>query len=82
MIINIIYQLINVYTGILIIYALMSWVPSIRNSQIGQMITKISRPYLSIFDRLPLAIGGLDFTVVIAVISLQFIQRFIILIVG
>ncbi|MCL2676436.1 MAG: YggT family protein [Streptococcaceae bacterium] len=60
----------------------MSWVPSIRNSQIGQMITKISRPYLSIFDRLPLAIGGLDFTVVIAVISLQFIQRFIILIVG
>ncbi|QDK71847.1 YggT family protein [Lactococcus protaetiae] len=71
------FRLMDVYSFILVIYALMSWVPSLYGTWIGQLIIKISRPYLSLFENLPLRIAGLDFTIWVAIIALQLIQRFI-----
>lgn len=80
MLLYFLYKLITVYEWILIIYALMSWAPDIRNSQVGRMIEKLSRPFLSIFDRLPLQFGGIDFTIVVAIIALNAIQRLLVMI--
>ncbi|MGO3418030.1 MAG: YggT family protein, partial [Pseudolactococcus laudensis] len=52
----------------------------LRNSQVGRIIGQLSRPFLSIFDRLPLQFAGLDFTIVVAVIALNCIQRLLLMI--
>ena len=75
MIIYFLYRLITIYEWLLIIYALLSWAPDLRNSQVGRIIGQLSRPFLSIFDRLPLQFAGLDFTIVVAIIALNCIQR-------
>ncbi|MQW23747.1 MULTISPECIES: YggT family protein [unclassified Lactococcus] len=76
-IINYLFILINIYSWVLVAYALMSWVPQVQNSAIGRLIIKLSQPYISLFERLPLRIAGLDLSVLVAVISLQVIQQFI-----
>lgn len=79
-IINWILRLLDVYSVILIIYALMSWVPTLYGTWFGRIIVKVSRPYLSLFENLPLQFWGLDFSIVIAFIVLKFIQRFIVIV--
>lgn len=74
------FRLIDLYTWVLVIYALMSWVPAIQYSKIGEIITRISEPYVSIFRQLPLRFGGLDLSVFVALISLQVIERFIVMV--
>ncbi|OPF88916.1 YggT family protein [Vagococcus martis] len=62
---------IQIYTYVLVIYALLSWFPGAYDSKIGQFIIRISRPYLSMFDRLNLSIGPIDFTIIVAIFVLQ-----------
>ena len=76
-IINWLLRLLDVYSIILVIYALMSWIPTLYGTWFGRIIVKVSRPYLSLFENLPLQFWGLDFSIVIAFIVLKFIQRFI-----
>jgi YggT family protein len=75
----IIYQLLNLflkvvslYSFILMAYALMSWFPGAYDTKIGQFIIKISRPYLSLFDRFNLSFGPIDFTIIVAILVLNF----------
>ena len=75
-IINWLLRLLDVYSIILVIYALMSWIPTLYGTWFGRIIVKVSRPYLSLFENLPLQFWGLDFSIVIAFIVLKFIQRF------
>jgi YggT family protein len=74
------FWLLDAYSLVLVIYALMSWIPNLYNTWFGRVIVKISRPYLSLFESLPLRIAGLDFTILVALIVLQFIQRFIVIV--
>lgn len=62
---------IEIYTWVLVIYALLSWFPGAYESSIGQFIVKIARPYLSIFERVRLNIGPIDFTIIVAIFVLQ-----------
>lgn len=75
MIIYILIRLIGLYTWVLVAYALMSWIPSLYDTAVGRFIVKISRPYLSLFESIPLRFAGLDFTIVLGVIALQVIQQ-------
>ncbi|MDM5146329.1 hypothetical protein ICE98_03466 [Lactococcus lactis] len=79
-IINWLLRLLDVYSIILVIYALMSWIPTLYGTWFGRIIVKVSRPYLSLFENLPLQFWGLDFTILVALIVLQFIQRFIVIV--
>lgn len=79
-IINWLLRLLDVYSIILVIYALMSWIPTLNGTWFGRIIVKVSRPYLSLFENLPLQFWGLDFSIVIAFIVLKFIQRFIVIV--
>lgn len=45
------------------VYALLSWFPGGYQSGLGRFLAKICEPYISLFDRLPLRIGPLDFTI-------------------
>ena len=71
-IINWLLRLLDVYSIILVIYALMSWIPTLYGTWFGRIIVKVSRPYLSLFENLPLQFWGLDFSIVIAFIVLKF----------
>lgn len=79
-IINWLLRLLDVYSIILVIYALKSWIPTLYGTWFGRIIVKVSRPYLSLFENLPLQFWGLDFSIVIAFIVLKFIQRFIVIV--
>ena len=79
-IINWLLRLLDVYSIILVIYALMSWIPTLYGTWFRRIIVKVSRPYLSLFENLPLQFWGLDFSIVIAFIVLKFIQRFIVIV--
>ncbi|MGX7349315.1 YggT family protein [Dolosicoccus paucivorans] len=75
MVIQIILQLFNAYQLLLVLYALMSWLPGARQSSLGQLVARLVRPYLDIFDRIIPPIGGISFNVIIALFVLQLIQR-------
>ena len=49
----------------------MSWVPSIKESGFGQMISKITDPYLDIFRRFIPPIGMIDISPIVAIFTLS-----------
>lgn len=65
----------NIYSMVLVIYALLSWLPGAYESQLGQIIIKISKPYLDFFDRYIPPIGGISINVMIAIFVLQLIHN-------
>ncbi|MFB6363815.1 YggT family protein [Paenibacillus elgii] len=66
--------LIQIYQYVLIAYVLLSWLPSARESFIGEMLGKLCEPYLSVFRRFIPPIGGMiDISPIIALIALRFV---------
>lgn len=53
------------------VYALLSWFPVGYQSSLGRFLTKICEPYIQLFERLPLRFGGIDFTILAAIIILN-----------
>lgn len=74
MIIQILYLInmgVQIYSGLLVVYALLSWFPGAHESFLGQLVTKLCEPYLSLFDRLNLNIGMVSFNVMIGILVLN-----------
>ncbi|MBD5431552.1 YggT family protein [Lactobacillus agrestimuris] len=80
-IISIIDWLIWLYCLLIVISAILSWVPMLYNSAIGQFLNKIVDPYLSLFRRGPLQTlannTGIDISPIIAIFVLYFIQDYV-----
>ncbi|RKP55284.1 YggT family protein [Cohnella endophytica] len=71
-----VWLLYNIYRYMLIIYVLMSWLPSVRESYVGELLGKLVEPYLKPFRRLIPPIGGvLDISPIIAFFSLWFVAQ-------
>ncbi|MCO7174629.1 YggT family protein [Sporolactobacillus kofuensis] len=69
-------QIIQVYSWILIIYILMSWLPSLQASSIGQLFARVCEPFLSPFRRIIPPIGGvIDLSPIVAFFVLQLATR-------
>lgn len=83
MIVYILDQLIEVYSWLIIISALMSWVPIMSRSQnsllsdISEVLRKITEPYLQLFRKFMPSFGGVDFSPVIALLVLQIVKDLI-----
>jgi len=70
-IIIIIFQL---YSWLIIAYILMSWLPQLRESQVGDILTKVVEPYLAPFRKFIPPIGMIDISPIVAIFALNFIQ--------
>ena len=62
------------YSIFIVINAILSWVPALSNSVVGQWIDKVVNPYLNLFRRGPLAklafSTGIDFSPILALLVL------------
>ena len=68
-------QAILIYNILLIIYILMSWVPSMRETAFGQFLGKIVEPYLAFFRKFIPPLGMIDISPIVAIFALRFISR-------
>ncbi|MFP8781801.1 YggT family protein [Planococcus plakortidis] len=78
LLVNLLLSAINIYFYILIISVFMSWVPSIKESAFGQMISRITDPYLDIFRRFIPPIGMIDISPIVAIFTLSLASQGII----
>lgn len=78
LVIIILYRLVNLYSTLMVFYALMSWFPNAYDTFIGRLLIQIVEPVLAPFRKLNLRFGGLDFTVWVAILVLNYLARFII----
>ncbi len=60
----------------IIIYVLMSWLPAVKESFVGELLGKLVEPYLRPFRKLIPPIGGiLDISPIIAYFALGFVAQ-------
>lgn len=83
--VQIIDSLINFYNILIIVYCLLTWIPMNPNgllADIGAVLDGIVGPYLYFFRRIMPPMGGIDFSPVIAVLALTFIERLLVYLIG
>lgn len=66
---------IGIYRIVIFLNILMSWVPAMRENVVGRIITKLAEPYLDFFRKFIPPLGMIDFSPIIALIALGFIQK-------
>ena len=71
--IRLIQNAVNIYSFILLAFALLSWFPNAYDSSLGRLIIILVRPVIEPLRKLNLQFGGLDFTVWVALVLIQFI---------
>jgi len=75
-IVNFIFQalswVVSAYIMLIVVYALMSWLPGAYQSKLGQFIGRLVEPFLSYFNFI--SVGPLGFGPVVAIIVLSLVQ--------
>ena len=71
--IRLIQNAVNIYSFILLAFALLSWFPNAYDSSLGRLIISLVRPVIEPLRKLNLQFSGLDFTVWVALVLIQFI---------
>ncbi|MFC5557985.1 YggT family protein [Ureibacillus thermophilus] len=74
-IVDIINFVFRIYTLMLIVYILMSWIPSSRDTAFGRFLEKFCEPYLGFFRKFIPPLGMIDFSPIIALLVLTFIEQ-------
>lgn len=67
--------MVQIYYIGMIIYFFTSWVPSIRESKVGEFLGKIYEPFLEPFRKIIPPIGIIDISSIAAIIVLVLFQR-------
>lgn len=71
--IRMIYNAVDIYSLILVVFAVMSWFPGAYESSLGRWIVALVKPVLAPLQRLPLQIAGLDLSVWVAIVLIRFL---------
>jgi len=66
---------VNVYTFLLFVYAVLSWVPELRRGRWAYYLARIIEPVLVPVRRIVPPLGGLDLAFLIVVLVLQLLVR-------
>jgi YggT family protein len=75
-VLNFIDTLYSIYGWMIFIYVMMSWLPAVRQSFVGEILARLVEPYLRPFRRIIPPIGGiLDLSPFVALLALYFIVR-------
>ena len=76
---TVIYYVLNIYMWIIIARAVISWVNPDPYNPIVRFLYSITDPVLlAIRRRLPLSFGGIDFSPVLVILAIIFLQRFLV----
>lgn len=65
----------EIYSWMIIGYILMSWVPQMRDTPIGENLGKAVEPYLRIFRKFIPNLGMIDISPIVALFALRFIEQ-------
>lgn len=65
-------RVVNVAEILLVVYALLSWFPGAYDTSLGKIIRQIVNPILAPFRRLNLVFAGIDFSIIVIVLLLNF----------
>ena len=68
----------TIYSWILVAFALLSWFPNAYDTALGRLLTSLVKPILQPLRRLPLSIGGVDFSVWVAVLLVHLLGNYLI----
>ena len=68
----------TIYSWILVAFALLSWFPNAYDTALGRLLTSLVKPILQPLRRLPLSIGGIDFSVWVAVVLVHLLGNYLI----
>ena len=71
--IRMIYNAVDIYSLILVAFAVMSWFPGAYESSLDRWIVALVKPVLAPLQRLPLQIAGLDLSVWVAIVLIRFL---------
>ncbi|CJH78424.1 integral membrane protein [Streptococcus pneumoniae] len=71
--IRMIYNAVDIYSLILVAFAVMSWFPGAYESSLGRWVVALVKPVLAPLQRLPLQIAGLDLSVWVAIVLIRFL---------
>ena len=71
--IRLIYNAMDIYSLILVAFAVLSWFPGAYESSLGRWIVALVKPVLAPLQRLPLQIAGLDLSVWVAIVLVRFL---------
>lgn len=63
---RIITSAITIYSFLCFIRIMFTWIPNLNYSKFGQFLSALCDPYLNIFRKLPLRIGMVDFSAIVA----------------
>ncbi len=78
MLMHLIVQLVDLYTFIIFIYVLLSWIPTKQGvlQNIDEVLGKLCDPYLDLFKRFIPPLGGMvDISPIVAIVVLQLVVR-------
>ena len=67
----------DIYSLILVAFALLSWFPGAYQTSFGQLILRIVEPVLKPFQRFNLQFAGIDWTVLVVIFLLNFVSGII-----
>ena len=65
-------RVVNVADILLVVYDLLSWFPGAYDTSLGRIIRQIVNPILAPFRRLNLVFAGVDFSIIVIVLLLNF----------
>ncbi|MBZ2086795.1 YggT family protein [Streptococcus oralis] len=71
--IRLIQNAVNIYSLLLLIYALLSWFPNSYGSSLERLLEKLIKPIVDPLRRLPLQFGGLDLSIWLAIVIVRFL---------
>ncbi|MBQ5646313.1 MAG: YggT family protein, partial [Treponema sp.] len=58
---------ISLYTTLCFVRIILTWIPGLEYSKVGQILSAICDPYLNLFRKIPLNLGNLDFSPMLAI---------------
>ncbi|WP_298579938.1 YggT family protein [uncultured Olegusella sp.] len=77
-VISFLMKVLDFYELLIVVWVILSWIPLSGDgliSDVAGALDRIVRPYVGIFRRFMPALGGLDFSPVIAMVILEVVKR-------
>lgn len=72
---KVLYYAVNVYTLLLFVYAVLSWIPDLRRGRWVYLLAAVIEPVLTPIRRIIPPLGGLDLAFLIVLLVLQLLVR-------